>query len=365
MIYPINRPYFDEDELTEVKNVLDSRWVTKGPKVEEFEEDIENYLGVKYAISVINCTSALHLALLALGIGKGDSVLVPSFTFPATAHAVLYCGASPIFVDVDSKTYNIKPSRIERKIKPNTRAIIPVHTFGQPCKMDKIIDISVRFNLKVVEDAACALGAKYKNQFAGTFGDIGCFSLHGRKGITTGEGGIVVTNEKEIAEKVRSLSMFGSELNTDNPEFIELGYNYKMSDITAAVGVAQLRKINKIIKRKQELARYYDELLQYESLITIPYVDKNVTPIYQSYVILLDKDINRDLVILKLGEKEIQTRFGTYACHIQPVYSGGDYCPVSLDLFNRSLALPLYPDLEFKDIRKIVASLLQCLEDLK
>jgi len=364
-MYPINRPYFDDDELNEVKNVLDSGWVSKGSKVEEFEENIENYLGIKYAIAVTNCTSALHLALLTLGIGKGDSVLVSDFTFPATAHAILYCGATPIFIDVDRRTYNMNPFQIEKKVKKNTKAIIPVHTFGQPCRMDKILELSKKFDLKVIEDAACAFGAKYKNKFAGTFGDIGCFSFHGRKGITTGEGGVVVTNEKKVAEKVRSLSMFGAELNKTIPKFINLGYNYKMSDITAAVGVAQLGKINDIIERKQDRARYYDELLQYESLITTPYVDKNASHIYQSYVITIDKCINRDLLTLELEKKGIQSRFGTYACHVQPVYKKRDKCPISLDLFYRSLALPLYPDLKSNDIRKIAAGLMDCLKELK
>jgi len=266
---PLTRPYFDSEELEEIQKVLDSGWVTQGPKVKEFEDKIADYLGVKYAIAVTNCTSALHLALLCIGIKGGDEVLVADYTFPATGHAVLYCRAKPVFVDTDLKTYNINPELIEEKITERTKAIIPVHTFGQPAKMDKIMEIAEDYNLKVIEDAACALGAKYKNRYAGTIGDIGCFSFHARKGITTGEGGMVVTNNKNLAEKIRMLSVFGMTSAWDReksaefmiPEFTELGYNYKMSDITAAVGVAQLRKLDRIIERKRELAKYWDEKL--------------------------------------------------------------------------------------------------------
>lgn len=194
---PLLRPYFDSEELAEIKRVLDSGWVSQGPKVKEFEDKITEYLGVKYAIAVTNCTSALHLALLSIGVKGGDEVLVADFTFPATGHAVLYCGAKPVFIDIDLKTYNIDPVLIEDKITDKTKAIIPVHTFGQPAEMDEIIEIAEDYNLKVIEDAACALGAKYKNKFAGTIGDTGCFSFHARKGVTTGEGGMVVTDKKK------------------------------------------------------------------------------------------------------------------------------------------------------------------------
>lgn len=177
--------------------------------MKELEDKITEYLGVKYAIAVTNCTSALHLALLSIGIKKGDDVLVADFTFPATGHVVLYCGAKPIFVDVNFKTYNINLRLIEEKISDKIKVIIPVHTFGQPADMDAIMEIAEAHNLKVIEDAACALGARYKNECAGTIGDIGCFSFHARKGITTGEGGMVVTNNKNLAEKIRNLSVFG------------------------------------------------------------------------------------------------------------------------------------------------------------
>ena len=369
---PLLKPYFDYEEIEEIKTVLDSGWVSQGPKVKEFEDKITEYLGVKYAIAVTNCTSALHLALLSIGIKKGDEVLVADYTFPATGHSVLYCGAMPIFIDVDLRTYNMNLNLMEEKINDKTKAIIPVHTFGQPAEMDAIMEIAEDYNLKVIEDAACALGAKYKNKFAGTIGDIGCLSFHARKGITTGEGGMVVTDNKDLADKIRNLSVFGMTSAWDReksdkfiiPEFTELGYNYKMSDITAAVGVAQLRKLDKIIERKRELAKYWDEKLQEIEFIESPYVSKNVKHIYQSYVALVDKRINRNKLIEMLVKKGIQTQIGTYASHIQPVYNSTGKCPNSLEIFNRSLALPMYYMLRKEDIDVAVALLRKTLGGL-
>jgi dTDP-4-amino-4,6-dideoxygalactose transaminase len=370
---PLLLPYFDSEELEEVKKVLDSGWVTQGPKVEEFEGKITDYLGVKYAIAVTNCTSALHLALLSIGVKRGDEVLVADFTFPATGHAVLYCRAKPIFVDIDLKTYNIHPKSIEEKITERTKAIIPVHTFGQPAEMDKIMEIAKDHNLNVIEDAACALGAKYKNKYAGTIGDVGCFSFHARKGITTGEGGMVVTNDKNLADKIRNLSVFGMTSAWDRekstefiiPEFTELGYNYKMSDITAAVGVTQLKRLEKIIEKKRALAKYWDEKLQEMKFIKPPYVSKNVKHIYQSYVALVDRHINRNKLIVTLVKRGIQTQIGTYAAHIQPVYNSNQKCQNSLEIFNRSLALPMYYMLGEEDIDTAAAHLKKALEDLQ
>ena len=370
---PLLRPYFDSEELEEIKKVLDSGWVSQGPKVKELEDEIAEYLGVKYAIAVTNCTSALHLALLSIGIKKGEAVLVADFTFPATGHAVLYCRAKPIFVDIDLKTYNINPESIEEKITERTKAIIPVHTFGQPAEMDKIMEIAKNHNLKVIEDAACALGAKYKDKYAGTIGDVGCFSFHARKGITTGEGGMVVTNDKNLADKIRNLSVFGMTSAWDRekstkfiiPEFTELGYNYKMSDITAAVGVTQLQRLEKIIEKKRALAKYWDEKLQEIKFIEPPYVSENVKHIYQSYVALVDRHINRNKLIVTLVKRGIQTQIGTYASHIQPVYNSNQKCPNSLEILNRSLALPMYYMLREEDIDVAAAHLKKALEEVK
>lgn len=347
---PLLRPFFDSEELEEIQKVLESGWVSQGPKVKEFEKKVADYLGVKYAIAVVNCTSALHLSSLSLGIKQEDEILVADYTFPATGHSVLYCGAKPVFVDVDLRTYNINPELIEGKITERTKAIIPVHTFGQPAEMDRIKEISEKYNIKVIEDAACAFGAQYKGRYAGTIGDIGCFSFHARKGITTGEGGMVVTNNEDLAQRIRELSIFGMRKvgdveRTDEfviPIFVNMGYNYKMSDIAAAIGVAQLKKLEKIIRRKIELAKYWDEKLQEIEDIEAPFVKENVKHIFQSYVALLNPNIKRNKIIQELMQKGVQTQIGTYASHIQPVYNSKEKCPNSLEVYNRSLALPMY-----------------------
>lgn len=366
---PLARPYFDSDDIEQVQEVLDSGWVSQGPKVAEFEEKAARYLGVKYAIPVTNCTSALHLSLLALGVEQGDGVLVADYTFPATGHAVLYCRARPIFVDIDPETYNIDPNLIEQRITPRTRAIIPVHTFGQPADMDAVVQIAQRHDLYVVEDAACAFGARYKDRYAGTIGHIGCFSFHARKGISTGEGGMVVTNDKELAEKIRRLSIFGMtsawerEGKVAIPEFVDLGYNYKMSDITAAIGVAQLKKLDRIVAWKRSLAEYWDGNLEQMELIQAPYRDRNASHIYQSYVALVDERVDRNEVIRRLLEQGIQTQIGTYASHIQPVYRSEQQCPNSLDIFHRALALPMYYALAEQDIDFVAARLEKALQE--
>ena len=370
---PLTIPYFDSEELTEISDVLDSGWVSQGPKVREFEDKFARYLGVKYAIAVTNCTSALHLSLLGTGIKKGDEVLVSDFTYPATSHSVLFCGAKPIFIDVDPKTYNIDPNLIESKITEKTRAIIPVHIFGQPAEMDPIIEIAEDYDLKVIEDAACAHGAKYRNKFAGTMGDSGCFSFHARKGMTTGEGGMIVTNNKELADEMRSLSTFGtvsawsSEGSNEFiiPKFVKLGYNYKMSDISAAVGIAQLRKLDGLIEKRRTLAKYWDEKLCELDYVEPPYCSKDVTHIYQSYVALVDKRINRNKLIEQTRRRGVQTQIGTYACHIQPVYETKQTCPNSLEIFNRSLSLPMYHTLENEIIDIAIEHIKTILGELK
>lgn len=368
---PLAKPYFDEEELKEIEGVLDSGWVSQGPKTRVFEELIAEYLNVKYAVAVNNCTAGLHLANLSLGITKGDEVLVSDYTFPATANSVLYCGARPVFIDINPRTYNLNPELLEEAITEKTKAIIPVHTFGQTVDMKSVLKISKKHGLHVIEDAACALGAMYNEQYAGTMGDIGCFSLHARKGITTGEGGIVVTNDRDIAEKIRFLSVFGMEMAWERekskqfmiPIFSDLGYNYKMSDITAAVGVAQLKKIGRIIRRKRELAKIWDEALEQIDTIEAPFVSKENFHIFQSYVTTVGKHLNRDKIIQKMRSFQIQTQIGTYACHIQPLYNTNKQCPVSLDIFKRALALPLYFQLEEEQIEMIVSRLKYVLRD--
>lgn len=371
---PLLRPYFDSDELKEIQKVLESGWVSQGPEAKLFEERVAEYLGIKRAIAVTNCTSALHLSLLCLDICKGDEVLVADYTFPATAHAVLYCGAKPVFVDVNPRTYNMDPEKIEEKITERTRAIIPVHTFGQPAEMDRIVLVAQEHGLKLVEDAACAMGAKYQGRYAGTIGDLGCFSFHARKGITTGEGGLIATDDESYAKAARYLSTFGMTAAWDReksdklviPEFNDTGYNYKMSDITAAVGVAQMKKLDSIIKRKRELARYWDEKLENDiELVEPPQVARDAMHVYQSYVAVVDRSINRNKLIENMMKKGIQTQIGTYSCHIQPVYRSRDDCPCSRQVFETAIALPMYYTLKETEIDLAVEALKKSVDELR
>lgn len=362
---PLMRPYFDSEELDEIKKVLDSGWVSQGPKTKEFEEKARDYLGVKHAIPVANCTAALHLALISIGTKKGDEVIVADYTYPATGHSVVYCGAKPRFIDIDPKTYNLNPSLLKKKLTPRTKAVIPVHTFGQPADMDPINEFATDNNLWVIEDAACAFGATYRGWKAGTIGDIGCFSFHARKGLTTGEGGMIVTADKSLAEKMRHLSVFGMKIAWDRegskgfsvPTFTDIGYNYKMSDITAAVGIVQLRRLDRVLAKKRKIAKQWDSLLSGMGNIQPPGVHRKCKHVYQTYTALLDRKINRNRIIDRLAKFGVQANIGTYASHIQPVYKSRDRCPTSLDIFNRALALPLYYSMTSSQVEEAAKAL--------
>ena len=369
---PLFKPYLDEDELSEIKSMLDSGWLTQGPKVKKFEKMISEKLEVKNVIACSSCTTALHLALASVGVGFGDDVLVADYTFPATGHSVMHCQAQPIFVDVNTKTYNLDLTDAKVKLTKFTKAIVPVHTFGQSAEMDEIMKFAENNNLSVIEDAACAFGSKYKGRMVGTIGDVGCFSFHATKGITSGEGGCVVTNNDEIADRIRSLFTFGSqkhaswEREKNNnfiiPTFTSAGFNYKMSDISAACGVAQMRKLDKIITKKRELAKYWDNKLENIPYITAPYVRSYNYHNYQGYCTLVDDCIDRNMVIQSLKNKGIGSQIGTYSSYIQPAYDSYFECPVSLDIYNRALRLPLYYDLTIDEIDIVANELRKILE---
>ena len=362
---PLSRLWIDKTELYEIKKVLDSGWLTQGPKNEQLETLISNYLEVKHVICTTSCTTALHLALLSLGISTGE-ILVSDYTFPATGHVVLYAGLKPVFVDVEYDTYAMDYKDLKRKITDNTKAIMVVHPFGQSANMDNIITIADEKNIPIIEDAACALGSKYNGKYCGTMGKIGCFSMHATKGVSSGgEGGILVTNDDDIAGLVRELRTFGQgsswKRETDNnftiPVFEKIGFNYKMTDLQAAVGIAQFKKLDRIIKRKTLLAKYWTKKLKDIKYIKSPYVregDNNIHN-YQGYTCLVDKNIDRNKLIQILREKGIQCQIGTYSSYIQPCYNNFyDGCEVSLDLYNRTIRLPLFYKLKKTDIDFIV-----------
>lgn len=361
---PFIKPYYDEDDFQAIKEVLQSGWVAQGPKVEELEEAVAAYLGCKYVISVTNCTTALTLSLMALGIGPGDEVIVPDFTFPATAIAVTNVKATPVLVDVSMKDYNINPRWIESVITKRTKAIIPVHLFGLCCNIDEIMNLAEDHNLFVIEDAACSLGAlspSYKR--VGTIGDIGCFSLHASKGITTGEGGLVCTDHPIWADKIRKLSSFGDERAYRRSKtgadfhFDPRGGNYKMSDITAALALSQLKKIDRLIDWRIRIAEEWndvignDEFLQ-SHIMCVPLIVKNRTHIYQSYVATCNPS-QRPIVMNYMKEKGFQCGIGTHACHGYDGLSSRlnrlSHFPNSRYLYENAISFPRYYGLSPKE----------------
>lgn len=339
----ITRPTILEDEIKRVGEILRSGLLTQGEWVEKFEKKVADYLGVEYAIAVSSGTAGLHLALLAT-IHEGEEVIVPDFTFPATVNAIIHAGGKPVLVDIDPRTYNIDVNKIKEKITDKTMGIIPVHLFGQSADMNPIMKLVKEHKfLWVIEDAACALGAKYGKKKCGTMGDVGVFSFHPRKSITTGEGGMLVTNNEEIAAEARALRNHGIR----NGRFQYAGFNYRMTDFQAAIGYGQMDYLDRFIQARQTAVNLYNGFLSEVEGITVPCITEKNIHTFQSYVIRLNDAFNRDDVIKQLKEKGVETTIGTYAVHTQPFYkfyygySEEEY-PESYRAFKQTLVLPLY-----------------------
>jgi len=390
MKIPITKPYFDEEEKRLVNEVIDRGWVVQGPNVAEFERKFAEYSGVTFGLATTSCTTALHLALLALGIGAGDEVIAPAFSFVATANSVEYQSAKPVFVDVDLQTFNMDVSQLEEKITPRTKAIMPVALFGLSADMNPILEIARKHNLKVVEDAACGIGAWYHGKHAGTMSDFGAVSFHPRKAITTGEGGMVLTSDAEAAALIRSLRDHGataSDLQRHHqqrsfllPEYPRVGYNYRMTDLQGAMGVAQMGKLEYILERRRELARYYDQALAGVPQLRTPRVPDGYLHGYQSYVCLFVPEEPRmanvdrlhemrNTLMAALEDKGIATRQGTQAIHIQNFYrekygyQPSDY-PQTYIADRLTLTLPLYPQMTPEEQAYVVEHLKQELSRL-
>ena len=351
---PLSKLWITSDETIEVRKVLNSGWLTRGTKNQELEELVSNYLGVRHVICVSSCTAALHLALLSLELPKGE-VLVSDYTFPASGHSVIHSGHTPVFVDINSKDYNMDYKDLERKITNETRAIMVVHAFGLSADMSRIRKIAG--NIPIIEDAACALGSKYRGKFCGTLGEIGCFSLHATKGVGVGEGGLLVTNNNEVAEKVRKLLNFGR----NGYVFEAIGFNYKLSDVSAAIGIVQFKKLDKIIKKKNMLAGYYNKKLKEIDWITPPHKRIWDRHNYQSYCCLVSQKIDRDKIIQEMGKKGIECQIGTFSSYLQPCYNNKkDDCIVSLYTSKKAIRLPMFYEMGKEDIDFIVNELKNC-----
>ncbi len=351
--YPVYQPSLKGNELKYLTECVETNWLTEsGRFVADFEKQFGEFLDIKYTTTVANGTLALHLALVALGIGEGDEVIVPTFTYVATVNAVAYTGAVPVFADSEPEYWQIDPDSIRKKINSSTKAIIPVHLYGHPCQMDKICEIAKEYDLFVIEDAAEAFGTKYKNKYVGTFGDIGVFSFYGNKTITTGEGGMLVTNEKTLFD--RAVHFKGQGLAKWRQYWHDvIGYNYRMTNLSAAIGLAQLERANELIEKKRKIASWYKELLSDLPLE----LQKEAPDAFHTYwmVTVLTRDYEtREALRAYLKEKGVETRPTFYPVHTMPMYSGKyQMHRVAENIALRGLNLPSYPDLEKDNVEEI------------
>ncbi|MEX1006995.1 MAG: DegT/DnrJ/EryC1/StrS family aminotransferase [Acidimicrobiia bacterium] len=370
---PLARPTFDDDEVEAVRAVLRSGWVAgQGPRGTELEARFAKQCGVEHAVAVSNCTAALHLSFLALGVGAGNEVLVADYTYPATGHAVCYTGATPVFVDVRPDTGTIDPDAAAAAIGSATVGIAAVDVFGQCADYGPLRELADRHGIFLLEDAACSVGATYRSQPAGSLADVACISLHARKGITSGEGGLVVTDNRALADTARKLSCFGLESalvredagDLPVPVFDQLGYNYKLSDIQAAIALVQLDRLERLLASRRRVAERYGELFAGVDAVLVPTVGEDRDHTWQSYVVTLDPSVSRSRVAARLRALGVQTNIGTYASHLQPVYGQPVYgerapCPISADLFARHLAIPMYADLSDADVERVGAAVIE------
>lgn len=361
---PVAEPLIGKEEEVLVLEGLRSGWISSiGRYIQQFEEEFAQFCSVKYAITVSNGTAALHLALVALGIGPGDEVIIPALTYVATANAVAYTGATPIPVDVDKDNWNIDSSEIKAKINPRTKAIIPVHLYGHPADMGPIMAIARKYHLFVIEDAAEAHGALYRNQIVGSIGTVGCFSFFGNKIITTGEGGMITLNNSTLAQRIRMLRNQGVSKRRKyfHPE---VGFNYRMTNLQAAIGLAQLRKVQKIIDQKIEIARLYQKfLLPLVPQITLHPQAKWAKNVFWLYSILIHQKghKNRDHLIKVLKNLNIDSRPFFFPIHLLPKYKSNDKLPVSEKLSTCGINLPSSPNLTGEKIKFICRSIIDFL----
>lgn len=371
----ISLPSTGDEEWQAMREPLSSGWLTQGPKVAEFEAAFAVRHGVKHALATTSCTTALHVILAAMGIGPGDEVIVPSFTWIATANVVLYCGATPVLADVDRSTYNIDPQDVARKITPRTRAVIAVHLFGLCADIEGLRRV-LPSNVKIVEDAACAAGASYRGGAAGGLGDAAAFSFHPRKSITTGEGGMVTTNDAALAERIDCLRNHGAAISEELrhaghrpyllPEFNLLGFNYRMTDLQGAVGTVQLTKLDRFVAERQRWAEYYRDALADVSWLRMPQFPVNGSHAWQAFVTYVDPDkapASRNEIMEGLQARGIATRPGTHAVHMLGYYRErfglkADDLPASRDCDANTMAIPLHNRMSVDDYAHVARSLI-------
>lgn len=366
MYIPYGRQSIDEDDIQAVVETLRSDFLTTGPKVHEFEQCVADYVGAKYAVAISNGTAALHAACYAAGIGEGDEVITTPITFAASANCAIYCGGKPVFADIDPVTYNIDPEDIKQKITNRTKAIVAVHYTGQPCDMEAIHVIAKEHNLIVIEDAAHALGADYKGKKIGSMSDMTTFSFHPVKHITTAEGGMIMTNNKDLYDR---LMLFRTHGITRDPkllsrnegpwyyEQVDLGYNYRITDVQCALGISQMKKLNMFVTKRREIAKRYDEAFANNKNIIVPYQKEGCNNSYHLYVIQV-KNVDRRHVFEELRAAGIGVNVHYIPVYTFPYYQKHGYdivrCPHAEELYKHIISIPMYPDLSIENQQYVI-----------
>ncbi len=356
------------DSLSVLKAVW-QRQLSQGKILKQFEKGLRERIGTKSVSAVSSCTTGLQLILAALELPPETEVIVPNFTFPATINVVLQERMRPVLVDIDLADFCIDPESLRAAITPHTKVAIVVHAFGHPANMDKIMEITNEHGILVIEDAACAIGSRIRERNVGTFGLASAFSFHPRKVLTTGEGGAVATNDDNLKEKMELLRSHGGVRGDYFMTFLRAGFNFRMSDINAALGLSQLRRLGRIIAKRNSVSSIYRQLLVAEGRLTLPSVKPGITHTFQSYVVLLAEGINRDSVIAELRERGVESTLGTYALSPQPAYQGIASRPVPLDYsedaFRRALALPMSSSMNRSKVRKVTRALIEALDTVQ
>ena len=371
MNIPITRPALGEEEARAPYESIKSGWVTQGPKVAEFEKAVASYVGARHGIATTSCTTGLHLALASIGVGPGDEVIVPSFTFIASANAVLYTGADVVFCEIDPRTFNVDPSDVEKRITKRTKAILPIDQIGLACDIDAVNDIAGRHGIVVVEDAAPAIGESYRGRKVGSNAQQTVFSFHPRKVITTGEGGMITTDDDLLADRARKLRAHGmsvSDLERHRSdrviieEYKELGFNYRMTDIQASIGLVQLRRLDELLRVRRAKAKRYNEELSEIRGIGVPYVPPYAEHTYQSYCLRLTKDcrLGREDLMTNLLRRGIATRRGVMASHLEKTYTtryGTVSLPVTEEATRTTMLIPLYASMTDEEQTYVIDAL--------